>query len=918
MVSKKVRNTVQPRALTEKEIENILDFIEPEERLPNDVAWSIYDVIIQDFEEQLYNIKIHPKAIPELKKEIIEQYFSSRIQPGECVGVICAQSCGQKQTQMTLNSVDWQEEILCAREGTVIVEHIGKIIDELLVKNPEKITHIERNRTEYLELSDGWKIPSCDEDGKTDWYKIEAVTRHLPVGDLVKVTTSSGRKVTATQAKSFLVWNGEKFVDKNGSDIKVGDILPTTKYLPSYKKSDVFDLETIFSKKEYIFTDEIVKLREYRKIDGQWREKNTGDNFTMSDMDNEFISCIPSKIPLDESFGFLLGIYLADGWVTKTFMGINNNDCDIREKVTKFCDKYSIAYHLVTTSDNRDTGDLKIHSVILARMFNILCGRDSHNKKVPTITYNTPNSFIIGLLDGYFSGDGTVSKKDGSVVATSTSEQLLNGINVLLSYFGIFSSMSNWQNDTRRTYCLRISNGYAQKFANIINLTEKNKQHILETITKIKTYSQEKTQENYPDRDVYFDSIVSIEYVKGTTEYVYDLTVEKTRNFQLFNGLNCRDTFHKAGASEKGMTSGVPRFKEINNATKVPKNRNCKIYFKNKISDIKELREITGHSLVGLKVKDIVLDSEVILKKEDEPWYKIHQLIYNKEKCTYTDCIKLQFDLYKLYQYKLTLTHIANSIEKEFSDLHCIPSPLEKGRMDVFVDTRNITLPEETLAYVNTDNQEEIYLEECVIPTLEQIYVCGIPGITNTYFIKENDDWIIETDCISGKNKLNSEEKKFFRKLLAHPNIDSTKTLCNDMWEIYDTLGIEATRLFLVDEINTIMEGINECHVNLLVDRLTYTGTITGISRYTLKKEESGPMGKASFEETMDNFLTAGAHGDIENTGGVSASIVCGKRTRVGTGMMDLKIDMDGLPCIMEEDEVMVEEDVLEIGYDSD
>ena len=31
--------------------------------------------------------------------------------------------------------------------------------------------------------------------------------------------------------------------------------------------------------------------------------------------------------------------------------------------------------------------------------------------------------------------------------------------------------------------------------------------------------------------------------------------------------------------------------------------------------------------------------------------------------------------------------------------------------------------------------------------------------------------------------------------------------------------------------------------------------------------------------------------GDVEKTRGVSASIICGKRAAIGTGMMELKID---------------------------
>ena len=62
-----------------------------------------------------------------------------------------------------------------------------------------------------------------------------------------------------------------------------------------------------------------------------------------------------------------------------------------------------------------------------------------------------------------------------------------------------------------------------------------------------KLEEQNKNDEDYLEKyKTYFDKVTDIKYVKGSTEYVYDLTVEKTRNFQLFNGLNVRDTFHKA------------------------------------------------------------------------------------------------------------------------------------------------------------------------------------------------------------------------------------------------------------------------------------------------------------------------------------------------------------------------------------
>lgn len=219
------------RALTEREIENILSFIQPQQGIPEETAISVVRSTKERLRKQLQKQLVYPEIIPALRDELIRQYRQSTIQPGESVGVICAQSIGEKQTQTALNSVDWREILLYTKDDTAIVEPIGQMIDRLLEQDVNNITHIEENRTEYLPLPNGYMIPSTNEDGNMNWYKIEAVTRHLPVGKLVKVVTQSGRSVMATQSKSFLVWNGTKFEGVLGEDIKVGDIMPTTSVL---------------------------------------------------------------------------------------------------------------------------------------------------------------------------------------------------------------------------------------------------------------------------------------------------------------------------------------------------------------------------------------------------------------------------------------------------------------------------------------------------------------------------------------------------------------------------------------------------------------------------------------------------------------------------------------------------------------
>jgi intein/homing endonuclease len=268
-------------------------------------------------------------------------------------------------------------------------------------------------------------------NGMCNWYKIEAVTKHLPIGKLVKVTTESGRTVTATQSKSFLVWNGENFANILGSDIKVGDALPTTyTLLKPETTQNYFDMESIFSKEKYLYTTELIKARKYKESgEFKWWKNHIGKDFILPykrpdtcfgkrneyfmnckpglmyiHTSNSFVSHIPDKIPLDNDFGFLIGIYLAEGWVTKTFIGISNNDEVIRRRVINFCDRYGITYHLVTSGGKNvrqgTSNDLKLHSTLLARMFKIICDTGSKNKKVPEFAYTAPKKFIEGLIDG--------------------------------------------------------------------------------------------------------------------------------------------------------------------------------------------------------------------------------------------------------------------------------------------------------------------------------------------------------------------------------------------------------------------------------------------------------------------------------------------------------------------------------------
>ena len=777
-----------PQLLTEKQLEEICNAIPVNRALPPLVAQSVIQKVRTKLRADMKTVKIYPEIFPKFKDEIVKYYHKTMAQAGEAVGIITAQSIGERQTQTTLNSLDWYEKIVVNVNGSCVIEPIGKFIDTLLddPENTKKVDHIPENRTEYFDTTGlNLTMPSVDENGMTSWLKVEAITRHLPVGKLVKIKTASGREVSATQSKSFLVWDGEKFIGKNGSDIKVGDIVPTSSFLHRSKEDDFLDLNGI-------------------------------------------------KIPLTIEIGIMIGQFLS---------GNENNDLKIDKEIIK------------------------------------LCMSEINEKVVPSFAFFANKHFQEGLLDGFF---GKNPQK------FTVSSDLFDGIRFISTYFGIKTP----------------------------------------------------PQEGFPvDRNVYFDKIVSLEYVDASKETVYDFTIEKTRTFLIFNGLCVNDTFHSAGLTIKSVVVGVPRFSELLNATKDPKMVNCLIYLTEPFKDIAGIRKRIGNSFTEITLKKLYKSSEFI-KEPLEKWHHLFCNVYDIDASNLGWRIRFELNKDVVYEYQVTMRAIKEAIEMAFPTMTVLYTPESKGIIDVFIDEyRNEKVnkdgegegdeeeeidednkdvddvddvvvdeddvneedesePEEdkkTIELVREELEETyeddmVMIEDKIIPQLLSLQISGTKGVNSIFFEKrknEVEEWVITTE---GSNLYG---------IFADPLVDKKRTLCNNMWEINSVFGIEATRQFLIEEFMDVVTSdgtfVNSSHVELLVDLMVYTGSIISISRYGQKKVGSGPLSKASFEESLENFLKAGLNSEKETTDGVSASIMLGKIPKTGTGVFDLKMDIDAI-----------------------
>jgi DNA-directed RNA polymerase II subunit RPB1 len=144
-------------------------------------------------------------------------------------------------------------------------------------------------------------------------------------------------------------------------------------------------------------------------------------------------------------------------------------------------------------------------------------------------------------------------------------------------------------------------------------------------------------------------------------------------------------------------------------------------------------------------------------------------------------------------------------------------------------------------------------------------------------------EWVLDTD---GTNLID---------ILANQNIDSTRTMSNDIREIYETLGVEAARQAIYNEIYTVFKiagsHVNSRHIQLLADIITNRGSLMSIDRHGINKSDRGPLAKCSFEETPDIIARAAIFGELDKIQSVSSNIMLGQEVPIGTGSIDILFD---------------------------
>jgi DNA-directed RNA polymerase II subunit RPB1 len=427
-------------------------------------------------------------------------------------------------------------------------------------------------------------------------------------------------------------------------------------------------------------------------------------------------------------------------------------------------------------------------------------------------------------------------------------------------------------------------------------------------------------------KQTYFDKVVSIEEVPNTTNYAYDLTIEDTRNFNIYNGLALLDTFHFAGvASKSNVTRGVPRIEELLSLSASLKNPSLTVYLKPEDETNQDKASVIQYMLEHTKLKEVVKSMEICFDPDD-----LHTLIeddkstmaqYREFEEMIAEClgtasagnqpekskwvIRMILDPETMLEKNITMNDVNFTLNSVYKDeISCVYSDYNADklvfriRMNTIINNAS-SRGQKKVKLNPLDQSDQIYILKNFQDTLlNNVVLRGIKNInkvvlrkikdnlveTSGVFVK-NDIWVLDT---IGTNML---------EVLGLDYIDANRTYSNDVIEIYDVLGMEAARQALYNELAEVLEFdgayVNAHHMALLCDRMTFSHKMISIFRHGINNDDIGPIAKASFEETPEMFLKAARHAELDTMRGISANVMCGQEGLFGTAAFQVVLDIN-------------------------
>ena len=357
-----------------------------------------------------------------------------------------------------------------------------------------------------------------------------------------------------------------------------------------------------------------------------------------------------------------------------------------------------------------------------------------------------------------------------------------------------------------------------------------------------------------------------------------------------------------AGVSNKNVTLGIPRLKELINTVKNIKTPSMALHLLPTIS--KDRAPFIKSRIEHTTFRDVLKHTEILSDlgetHADQQWTRIaYQLLPENASLSPDDLspwlLRAVLSREKLWEKGLTMVHVRNSIQDALGD----------NALTVASDDNN---DEPTLhVRIRASSEDGAVPDEQFMRLTEnallELTMCGIPGIKKA-FIENKPSTIFSKTSDGGESTIESEvcietEGINLQESFHIEGVDPYRTVCNDPAEMLNIFGVEAARETLLREIRSVIQfdggQVSYRHLALLTDVMTNRSSLMSITRHGINRTDAGPLMKCSFEETCEILFNAAADCETDHIQGVAENVMLGLVAPMGTGTFDVLLDEKAL-----------------------
>ena len=316
-------------------------------------------------------------------------------------------------------------------------------------------------------------------------------------------------------------------------------------------------------------------------------------------------------------------------------------------------------------------------------------------------------------------------------------------------------------------------------------------------------------------------------------------------------------TFHFAGVASMNITLGVPRIREIINASK------------NISTPIIRAPLAVEDRKIEMKARAVKAKVERTTLAEVASEMSVRLTNGNADVYIVLDEARIS----KLYL-GVTRESVADAI---------LGAKLKLEKSDIKLSPSEQALSISLERFCDGEDSSTKTME-VIIRLREQlgaIVVSGISSVERVIINKEGEEYSL---VIDGENLL---------EVMGVPGLDALNVTSNNIMEVEKMLGIEAARRTIINEINFTMSShgmhVDMRHLAMLSDLMVARGAVLGITRFGIGRMKSSALMLASFERSNEILFNSAVSHRVDAVCGVSESIIMGQPVGVGTGAMKLR-----------------------------